>query len=110
MIGGASSIFIPADAILEHTGAQISLKLARNGSSTDPGLSANLLINSKVVGEIKNIAPDFTWSKFDVPPQIFKEGKKNVLQFLVKYEDGKEIPNGTWAILVSTLKISPPNL
>lgn len=110
MIGSASSVFIPADAILEHTGAQISLKLARNGSSTDPGLSASLLINSKPVGEIKNIAPDFTWSKFDVPPQILKEGKKNVLQFIVKYEDGREISNGTWTVLVATMKISPPNL
>lgn len=106
MVGSGAALYIPADAVFEQMGARFSVKLARKGSSTAPGMSAAVLINSQRVGELKDIKADFSHYVLELPPLLLRSHERNLVQFLLRYDDGRPINQTAQTLLVSSITLS----
>lgn len=106
--GSGGGLFIPATLLDERTGGQASIHLSRNGGTTRPGLNVSVVVNSHVLSEVRNLPPKFSHVAFEIPPGILRRGDQNLVQFLLKYEDGTAIPVDAKTLLVASIAVTPP--
>ena len=107
MVGSGSAFYLSGDLFLEKLGANMTIRLARSGDSTAPGMRATLVVNSRIVGEIEDIPADFKRFRFEVPPDTFHEGERNFVELLVRNADGKPIADDQRTLLVSDVVLKP---